>query len=68
MIICEYGEGVDILIIIRGDFRKEYSNANAAFNEIQVAREGGERGKSMAVKIVCVNILNTWIIAYLATK
>jgi hypothetical protein len=27
------------------DLRKEYSNANAAFDEIQVAREGGERWK-----------------------
>ncbi|KAL9386096.1 hypothetical protein Peur_023106 [Populus x canadensis] len=29
------------------DLGKEYSNANAAFDEIQVAREGGKRWKSM---------------------
>ena len=42
---------VDILIIIRGDLRKEYNNANAAFDEIQVAREGGERWKSMTDEV-----------------
>ena len=42
---------VDILIIIRGDLRKEYTNANAAFDEIQVARESGERWKSMTDEV-----------------
>ena len=40
-----------LLIIIRGDLRKEYRNANTAFDEIQVARKGGERWKSMTDEV-----------------
>ena len=40
-----------LLIIIRGDLRKEYRNANTAFDEIQVARKGGERWKSITDEV-----------------
>jgi hypothetical protein len=53
-----------LLIIIRGDLRKEYINANAAFDEIQVARKSGERWKSMtdevSVGLSLFFLINHW--------
>jgi hypothetical protein len=53
-----------LLIIIRGDLRKEYINANAAYDEIQVARKSGERWKSMtdevSVGLSLFFLINHW--------
>jgi len=53
-----------LLIIIRGDLRKEYINANVAFDEIQVARKSGERWKSMtdevSVGLSLFFLINHW--------